>query len=165
MGTNTARRDASQERLYSSAMAGQARQRLEQERDTRLRLLATLDRTRHHQVDEPLIGQWHATRCGLEEIDAALRRLDDGTCPDCLLSIPAAARNPALRPPLRQLPAAEGMRPWPATLWARTLPSLTMTASPSLHTTASAKRLGKPPRINGGRVDSRRVAVDGRATR
>ena len=92
MGTNTARRDASQERRYSSAVAGQARQRLEQERDTRLRLLATLDRTRHHQVDEPLIGQWHATRRGLEEIDAALRRLDDGTygtCPDCLLSIPA----------------------------------------------------------------------------
>lgn len=92
MTTNAAPHDATHERRYPASVARQARRRLEHERDARLRLLATLDRTAHHEVDELLIGHWNATRHTLAEIDAALHRLDNGTygtCPDCLRSIPA----------------------------------------------------------------------------
>jgi RNA polymerase-binding transcription factor DksA len=91
MITNAARRNAGQERQYSDSVAQQARRRLQHERAARLGLLTTLDKTAHHEVDELLIGQRHATRRTLEEIDAALRRLDDGTywiCPGCREPIP-----------------------------------------------------------------------------
>lgn len=91
MTTNAARHDAGQTRQHSDSAVQQARQRLQHERAARLDLLAALDRTAHHEVDELVIGQWHAARRALEEIDMALRRLDDGTywiCADCGEPIP-----------------------------------------------------------------------------
>jgi DnaK suppressor protein len=84
-------------------VAGLARERLLQERKTRLEQLAAIEAAAaQYGGDEPTIAQLAALRLSLEEIDAALARLDHGAygaCQHC--STPIAAERLEILPHAR----------------------------------------------------------------
>ncbi len=68
------------------AQARQARELLEEERRTRLAQLTVLEHADDGAPDEASLARRESLQGTLEEIDAALARLDDGTyghCEDC----------------------------------------------------------------------------------
>ena len=70
----------------------EARQRLQHEREACIGQRAALDGSTRHAVDELTLARLATIRFTLEEIDAALVRLDDGTygvCQQCRTAIAA----------------------------------------------------------------------------
>ncbi|MFE9677006.1 TraR/DksA family transcriptional regulator [Streptomyces sp. NPDC006259] len=87
MPLDTARRELGPERLT----AHEVRQRLEHERDTRLTQLTAIEEAGPGTNDHLMAVQKDALRRVLKEIDAAFRRIEDGTyglCQDCAQPIP-----------------------------------------------------------------------------
>lgn len=69
-----------------------ARRRLENERTARAGQIAAIEKTSRYAADELMLALLNTTRTTLEEIDAALRRVDAGTygmCQGCAAPIPA----------------------------------------------------------------------------
>ncbi|XRQ15477.1 TraR/DksA family transcriptional regulator [Actinomadura welshii] len=69
-----------------------ARELLLEERRTRLAQLAALDRAEDGAADEAALARRDSLQTTIEEVDAALARLDDGTygrCEDCARPVPA----------------------------------------------------------------------------
>lgn len=78
--------------LQEGATARGARRRLEHEREVRLAQLTAIERTPQYATDEPMLALLSTTRSALEEVDAALLRMNDGTyglCQKCEAPIPA----------------------------------------------------------------------------
>jgi DnaK suppressor protein len=72
--------------------AREARRRLERERMLRVRQIAAVERTSRYATDELMLTLLSTTRRSLEEVDAALRRMEEGTygmCEECGTAIPA----------------------------------------------------------------------------
>ncbi|MDK1347720.1 TraR/DksA C4-type zinc finger protein [Streptomyces sp. 378] len=87
MPLDAARRELGSERLT----AHEARQRLEHERDSRLVQLTAIDEAGPETNDHVMAVQIDALQRVLREIDAAFRRIEDGTygtCQDCAQPIP-----------------------------------------------------------------------------
>ncbi|MFG2089398.1 MULTISPECIES: TraR/DksA family transcriptional regulator [unclassified Spirillospora] len=74
------------------AQTRQARELLQRERQTRIAQLAVLEHEEDGAPDEASFARRESLQGTLEEIDAALTRLDDGTyglCEDCREPVPA----------------------------------------------------------------------------
>jgi RNA polymerase-binding transcription factor DksA len=72
--------------------AREARRRLENERTLRAGQLAAIEKAPRYATDELMLALLSTTRRTVEEVDAALRRMDEGTyglCQGCGATIPA----------------------------------------------------------------------------
>jgi DnaK suppressor protein len=90
--TMPARRDDTQGPHRDRTNAWQARRRLENERRLRAGQLAAIEGTPRYAADELMLALLSTTRRTVEEVDAALRRMDEGTygmCQGCGTPIPA----------------------------------------------------------------------------
>jgi RNA polymerase-binding transcription factor DksA len=70
----------------------EARRRLENERSLRSGQLAAIEKLPRYATDELMLALLSTTRRAVEEVDAALRRMDEGTygmCQGCGAPIPA----------------------------------------------------------------------------
>lgn len=88
MSLDTSRPGSRPERLT----AHEARQRLEQERNSRLAQLKAVDETEHDAADHFMAAQKESVSRVLKEIEAAFGRVQDGSygiCQDCAKPIPA----------------------------------------------------------------------------
>ncbi|WP_329256329.1 TraR/DksA C4-type zinc finger protein [Actinoallomurus sp. NBC_01490] len=91
MTTDAARHDIGRQR-HEDATSRESRRRLEHEREVRLSQVAAIERTPQYVTDEVMLAQLDTARSALEEVEAALRRMNDGTyglCDACQAPIPA----------------------------------------------------------------------------
>jgi RNA polymerase-binding transcription factor DksA len=87
---------------FEPTNAREARRRLENERTLRAGQLTAIEKTPRYATDELMLALLSTTRRTVEEVDAALRRVDEGTygmCQGC--RAPIAARRLGILPQTR----------------------------------------------------------------